>query len=189
MPPTKKRRRNEAPLTLVINLQRRGDRLRKLRGVLRGRLSTWEIIEAVDGRVLSWKDAAPHLTAKALADAQWAEKKQVPTICQRTGSFSPHFTLSAVGCALSHRKAWQHLAGSKEHDWALILEDDIACVSVDLEGAVERCVASLPSSWQFCKLHGLAYHRTRAPGSPAHTPEMRMRVSELVPTNPKPALR
>ena len=147
MPPTKKRRRNEAPLTLVINLQRRGDRLRKLRGVLRGRLSTWEIIEAVDGRVLSWKDAAPHLTAKALADAQWAEKKQVPTICQRTGSFSPHFTLSAVGCALSHRKAWQHLAGSKEHDWALILEDDIACVSVILEARGRRrtlrCVTAL----------------------------------------------
>ena len=175
MPPTKKRRRNEAPLTLVINLQRRGDRLRKLRGVLRGRLSTWEIIEAVDGRVLSWKDAAPHLTAKALADAQWAEKKQVPTICQRTGSFSPHFTLSAVGCALSHRKAWQHLAGSKEHDWALILEDDIACVSVDLEGAVERCVASLPSSWQFCMV---GYHESTGH---LHTPEMRMRVSELGP--------
>ena len=171
----KLRRVPPPPLVLVINLKRRSDRLRRLRGVLRGRLKTWEVIEAVDGLELTWDAAAQHLTPKALADALWAESKGVPTICQRTGSFSPHLTLSAVGCALSHRKAWERLASSKAHEWALILEDDLACVSVELEGALERCVASLPSSWQFCMV---GYHESTGH---LHTPEMRMRISELGP--------
>ena len=34
---------------------------------------------------------------------------------RRSGSFSPHLTLSAVGCALSHRLAWQRLARQVRH--------------------------------------------------------------------------
>lgn len=172
---SKKKRKSDSPLVLVINLRRREDRLRKLRGVLRGRLSTWERVDAIDGRKLTWDDAAQHLTPKALAQARWAEEKTIPTICGKTGSFSPHFTLGGIACALSHKKAWQRLASSKQHDWALILEDDLACVSVELDGALERCVSSLPSSWQLCMV---GYHES---SGHLHTPEMRMRVSELGP--------
>ena len=164
-----------AQLVLVINLKRREDRLRKLRGVLRGRLKAWERIDAVDGQRLTWDDVAQHMTPRALEQAMWAQEKSVPTICAKTGSFSPHFSLGGVACALSHRKAWQRLATSKVHDWALILEDDLACVSVDLDGALERCVGSLPSSWQLCLV---GFHES---SGHLHTPEMRMRVSELGP--------
>ena len=47
------------------------------------------------------------------------------SICRKTGSFSPHLTLGAVGVALSQRKCWQTLLQSK-HEYALILEDDIS---------------------------------------------------------------
>ena len=170
----KSKKKKADQLVIVINLKRRADRLRKLRGVLRGRLKTWEVIEAIDGNFLTWDDAAAHLTPKAVSNGQWAQTKNVPTICQRTGSFSPHLTLNGVGCALSHRKAWARLAEST-YEWALILEDDVTCVAVELESALERCVASLPSSWQLCMV---GYHE-----STGHllTPEMRMRLSELGP--------
>ena len=137
-----------SPFTLVINLKRRADRLRKIRKVLReSGLRVWERVEAVDGRTLDWQGVAEHMSTGALSNAQWAELTGVPTICRRTGSFSPHLTLSAVGCALSHRKAWEQLVASK-HDWALILEDDVAAVADDLEEKLERAIGALPSSWQ-----------------------------------------
>ena len=109
-------------LVMVINMARRSDRLRRLRHVLRGTLD-WERVDAVDGHALTWKEVAEYVSVEALEEARWAEQKRLPTICVRTGSFSPHLTLSAVGCALSHRKAWQRLAASKEHD----------CASLDLD--------------------------------------------------------
>ena len=150
-PPTPKFVLPPSPLTLVINLLRRGDRLRRLRKVLRdGGLCKWERIDAVDGRGLTWDDAAAHMSNGALSNARWAEASAVPTICRKTGSFSPHLTLSGVGCALSHRKAWQALVDQKKHDWALVLEDDVCGIAFDMEGKLERVVRSLPSSWQFC---------------------------------------
>ena len=161
-------------LTLVINLARRRDRLRTIRGVLRGRIDKWERVDAVDGRKLTWDGVKEHLRGKALAEAQWAEKGGVPTICTRTGSFSPHLTLGAVGCALSHRKAWLRLAASK-FDYALILEDDVSKVAYELQDTLTRCVASLPSSWQLCLI---GFHeasgRLLLPGE-------RMRMAELGP--------
>ena len=161
-------------LTLVINLHRRRDRLRTIRHVLRGAVSTWERVDAVDGRELDWADVSQHLRSKALADAQWAEVRNVPTICSKTGSFSPHLTLGAVGCALSHRKAWQRLAASN-CDWALILEDDVSAVAHDLEATLERCVSSLPSSWQLCLV---GFHESTGQ---LLLPGQRLRLSELGP--------
>ena len=37
---------------------------------------------------------------------------------------TPTERLGAVGCALSHRKAWRQLAASQS-DWALVTEDDV----------------------------------------------------------------
>ena len=61
--------------------------------------------------------------------ARWASSREVPTICRASGSFSPHLTLGAVGCALAHRAAWERLAASTSHDWALIAEDDLHAVA------------------------------------------------------------
>ena len=58
---------------------------------------------------------------------------------RRSGSFSPHLTLAAVGCALSHRTAWQRLARQVTHDWALILEDDVSSVAADFSDQLRVC--------------------------------------------------
>ena len=166
-----------SPLTLVINLKRRGDRLRRIRKVLReSGLRHWERVEAVDGRTLSWDGASAttHMSTTALSNARWAECHAVPTICTRTGSFSPHLTLAALGCALSHRKAWERLVASA-HEWALILEDDVAAVADDLEAKLERTIATLPSPWQLCYV---GFHESS--GVLLRTGE-RLRLSELGP--------
>jgi hypothetical protein len=165
-------RRNAAPskLLMVINLKRRSDRLARMRAVLDG--VDWKRIDAVDGKKLTWKKAERFLHKGALADAKWAEEHGVPTICTRTGSFSPHFTLSAVGCALSHRKAWEQLARSK-HDWALIMEDDVSCVVDRLDETLDRVVAQLPSGWQLCFV---GYHESTGE---LLSPEKRVRMAEL----------
>ena len=181
--PPKAKQRQKAPkggLTLVINLARRRDRLRTIRGVLRGAVSSWERIDAVDGKSLTWAEASKHLRSKALANAQWAEARDVPTICSKTGSFSPHLTLGAVGCALSHRKAWERLASS-DRDWALILEDDVTRVAEELEATLERCVASLSSSWQLCLV---GFHESTGQLLPRG---QRLRLSELGPTKARQA--
>lgn len=144
-------------LVQVINLDRRPDRLRRMRHTLR-QLHDWVRTEAVDGRAMTWEGAAPHLRASALADARWAEKRSVPTICKRTGSFSPHLTLPAVGCALSHRRAWERLASAPPRtEWSLILEDDVSELAEDFETKLERLLAQLPSSWQVVFL---GYHES-----------------------------
>jgi len=159
-------------LTQVINLSRRQDRLRQIRQVLKNKLVPWERVEAVDGRALSWDDVAMHLHPTALADALWAEAHKVPTICRRTGSFSPHLTLAAVGCALSHRKAWERLANSSA-DVGLIFEDDVAKVADDFHASVERVLAQLPSTWKLC---WLGYHESSGNLAPS---DKRLRFHEL----------
>ena len=161
----KKKKRNttklvlpDSPLTLVINLKRRVDRLRKLRSVLReGGLTKWERIDAVDGAFLTWEEVSKYISVKALNDARTAEKLSIPTICRKTGSFSPHLSMGAVGCALSHRKAWERLASSKTRDWALILEDDVSRIADDIEDKLAQVIAVLPSSWQLCYV---GYHES-----------------------------
>ena len=93
----------------------------------------------------------------------------MPTICRKTGSFSPHLTLSAVGCALSHRKAWERLAASKKHEWALILEDD-AVLKTGFHAKLFAALALLPSNWTFLFL-GCALRPDALPYPPAMPPE------------------
>ena len=97
-------------LVMAINLDRRSDRLETLMAL------PWELsvvrLSAVDGRTLSWdalvRDGS--VSEEGAAEAQYAEKEGLPTICRKEGSFSPHLTLAAVGCALSHRRAWERIA-------------------------------------------------------------------------------
>ncbi len=155
-----------AVLAIAINLDRRTDRLQALRRheALRG----WERLAASDGRDLSWDalqaDGLVH--AAAVREARWALAHRVPTICRATGSFSPHLTLSAVGCALSHRRAWERLH-SHGADWALVIEDDVCAVAPLFVQKLLALVRQLPSSWEVC---WLGYHESSGTLLPAAAP-------------------
>ena len=85
----------------------------------------------------------------------------MPTICKRTGSFSPHLTLGAVGIALSQRKCWQRLLASPPAiEYALVLEDDIAKCAADFPSQLQRVLRILRhSSPQWCVCF-LGYHES-----------------------------
>jgi GR25 family glycosyltransferase involved in LPS biosynthesis len=145
-------------LGLLINLDRRADRLAKIRA-LRLPLE-WERLEAVDGRTLSWAKLGQDqvLHPDALTEAQWAEAHSLPTICRETGSFSPHLTYGAVGCALSHRKAWQALLDSPPYrECALIMEDDLSGVARQFDLQLGRLLSELPNTWHIVFL---GYHES-----------------------------
>ena len=118
----------------------------------------WERLDAVDGRTLEWASLAAQrlVHADAVRDAQWAEQRSVPTICRQTGSFSPHLTLSAAGCALSHRKAWEALVADPHAECALIMEDDLCAVAPRFGDKLRLLVATIlpavSSAWQLCFL-------------------------------------
>jgi len=140
--------------TRVINLDRRADRLQRLRHRVlhpHAQWMHWKRSAAVDGRTLMWSAlVADRVVApKAAADAQLG----IPTICGATGSFSPHLTLGAVGCALSHRVVWQELLHSGDN-CALVLEDDVDEVCEDLFDALVDLLRRgvLPTHWQICYL-------------------------------------
>ena len=94
-------------LTLLINLDRRADRLSAARALPWDGVAIERLV-GVEGRELSWDDLVADgvVHEQAAEQAQWASDQNVPTICRGTGSFSPHLTLGAVGCALAHRRAW-----------------------------------------------------------------------------------
>ena len=120
----------------------------------------WARMDAVDGRTLDWNtlgrsgpgefDGLVH--PEAVREGKWAQQKAMPTICKRTGSFSPHLTLGAVGVALSQRKCWQRLLASSSTDYALILEDDISSIAPDFNRKLQRLLRMLPSTWCICFL-------------------------------------
>lgn len=138
------------PMALVINLARRADRMKKL-GEL-GLPFDYARLDAIDGRTLSWENLSNDIHADAIREAQWAAERAVPTICRKTGSFSPHLTLSAAGCALSHRKAWTALVES-DCKFALIMEDDLSAVAPHFDAKLRLLLSSvLPKTWQLCFL-------------------------------------
>ncbi|EOD26866.1 hypothetical protein EMIHUDRAFT_114922 [Emiliania huxleyi CCMP1516] len=142
-----------------------------VRGLPWGGGAPLERLAATDGRTLSWaardsrelRGGAPQalvasgrLSAKAAEAAVWAERQGLPTVCRETGSFSPHLTLAAVGCALSHRAAWERLARSSS-EWALLLEDDVEALAPSFHRKLGAVLRKLPLSWQLCYL---GYHES-----------------------------
>jgi GR25 family glycosyltransferase involved in LPS biosynthesis len=89
----------------VINLTRRTDRLVAITQVLQSHALQWRRQDAVNGAELEWTD----LVNRGIVTHEAAERAQLnfPTICRSTGNFSPHLTLEAVACAMSHRALWQ----------------------------------------------------------------------------------
>jgi GR25 family glycosyltransferase involved in LPS biosynthesis len=139
-------------LVLILNLDRRSDRLEALRAQSGMQRLRCERVQAVDGASSSWEGLAPVLTPTALEDARWAELHRVPTLCRATESFSPHHTRASAACAATHKKAWERLEASS-CDVALILEDD-ARVAPDLADAVQQVLGALEQHpfWKVCHL-------------------------------------
>jgi len=113
-------------LVIVINLNRRPERLQAMHALLDPLGISWQRLPAVDGADLSDEQLAQLCTPAALAAMQEAEAKGWPTIdtTSSTRSFDPRLTRAAVGCALSHRAALEMLQQSGKPE-VLILEDDL----------------------------------------------------------------
>lgn len=100
---------NSLPIPIkIINLKRRPDRKQKIQTILdQNGINNYEFIEAVDGRELK-------LTAELLRLFQGND------FGSRRGF---------IGCAMSHYRLYQRLVADSEHDYYLILEDDIQLCS------------------------------------------------------------
>jgi len=139
-------------LVLAINLDRREDRLKSLQALPWG--LELERLAAVDGRTLSWDALVEDgsVSRPGADEARYAEVHALPTICRKVCSFSPHLTLAAVGCALSHRRAWERIARQSACDWGLVLEDDVSAITPNFADQLRQCVRRLPRTWAFCYL-------------------------------------
>jgi len=141
-------------LCLYINLDRRQDRRSRMEALAKPHewLNTsMQRLPAVDGRNLDWDTLHSYklLTADAVEAARDAEHMKLPTMADTAQDCSPHLTLGACGCGLSHRSAWQLLVDS-DKQWALIFEDDLSSFCGDFDRQLASVVQKLPSGWQFC---------------------------------------
>jgi len=154
---------------LYINLDRREDRkekLLKLLGAVPWLRRKLRRLAAVDGR--DFDSAAiqglegeplPLLVSGAAAAVD------VPTVDLRGGGFSCHLSRGAIGCALSHRQAWEKLLELRSNgiEWALVLEDDIVALAPDFETRLADLLSKLPSDFDVCYV---GYHGATPDGDP-----------------------
>ncbi|RPF82501.1 MAG: glycosyltransferase family 25 protein [Rhodothermaceae bacterium TMED105] len=143
---------------LIINLKRRPDRLENVIHLKWNGMNVTRI-EAVDGRDLQWSSPPidSFVTARAVRDATNAEKRNIATVDDTIDSFSPHLTLGAVACALSHRKAWETVISDNRS--CLVIEDDVFDISPDIHSSVHRILDSLPKNADICFV---GHHMTNA---------------------------
>ena len=132
-------------VALCINLDRATARWRRVVDAVAPALAPIPVhrLPAVDGRALS--DA--ELAAVCGAHARWSVRHR-PAVCDRTVLN----TREAVGCYLSHRRAWAWLAAhGHAYDAAVVLEDDacpepgLAAALVDAGGALAPLVRPPPA--------------------------------------------
>eukprot|EP00927_Polykrikos_kofoidii_P066211 TRINITY_DN61850_c0_g1_i1.p1 TRINITY_DN61850_c0_g1~~TRINITY_DN61850_c0_g1_i1.p1 ORF type:complete len:658 (+),score=105.01 TRINITY_DN61850_c0_g1_i1:94-2067(+) len=157
-------------LPYLINLDSRQDRLRRM--VWQLRQEQWLLAElmrvrAVDGTGLALSKLPPELLlnrhSKAGSDHAVPEPRFV-TFGETGIEVNTdwlHMTPGAVGCALSHRIAWEHLVNNRpEAIWALVLEDDLTYIVPNLEQRIAAVLECLPPAdeWDLCYLgwHGCA---------------------------------
>jgi GR25 family glycosyltransferase involved in LPS biosynthesis len=103
---------------LYINLDRRPDRKKHIEKQLSKINWTGKVerISAVDGRDLDLSTLTSLFTQKALNEASTTEKVNF--------KHGFYMTRGAIGCSLSHRKAWLNILNNDDEK-VLILEDDI----------------------------------------------------------------
>lgn len=126
----------------VINLDRMPDRMQSFMD----RLSKTDMtvppirMAAVDGRNLNLQEL---VTPQALAEIERAE---------RVGFRERHYELTrgAVGCALSHRAAWDRLLAS-DKGMVMVCEDD-AKLEPDVFARLQAALARMPSDWDLLLL-------------------------------------
>lgn len=142
-----------------LNLAHRADRNAQLLALLAAH--PWlsppllERVDAVDGRDLVVREMPEHLVGmqgKRLAAHQVAAG--IPTLRLESNEFSPHLTPGAVGCALSHKLAWERFLAS-DAERALVLEDDLTLVAPELGARIQHVCAQLPDPYDLCYL---GYH-------------------------------
>lgn len=131
------------PLVLVINLAGNVDRWNSF--CARYHASdfshlAYSRLDAVDGQRVSW---AKHVSADAL------EKLMV---VQKTGlrQHHPDLTPGAVGCYLSHVKAWQQIADSGR-SYGIVFEDDAAIPATAFQH-LKNHMAHVPADWDIILL-------------------------------------
>lgn len=120
----------------VINLERSTQRLADISDQLQKQNIDFERIDAVDGRLLT-PEQIEQVSPSALAKT----------------SYHRQLGLGEIGCALSHKKAWQQII-DQQLDFAIVLEDDIKLA--DNFNQVLDLFINLPkSAWDFVKLYPL----------------------------------
>ena len=140
-------------LTLVINLDRDTERLKRIEALLSERDVSFTRVAAVDGRSLS-------------AD-------EIAAVCAYPTPVSIRLQPGEIACYLSHIKAWRLLLDSDE-DCAAIFEDDID-LSRDAAEVLSATAAWMPEDADIVKLETSLkpIELGRAPETIVHTREIR----------------
>jgi len=112
------------PLSYVINLQRRPDRLQKFRSTYPGAINDVEVVYGFDGQ-------SPN-------DPAHSEQEMA-----RFGQMSQLLTSGEKGCFLSHMRVMQRIVDSGA-ECAIIMEDDVQ-FSDDYISKLDRALSELPT--------------------------------------------
>ena len=121
-------------ISLVINLDRSPNRLKKISAQLDRLGLNWQRVTAVDGATLNMDDIT------VLDTPRFHQQHGKPPLP------------GELGCYLSHIKALEALL-STDHEWGLILEDD-----ADLGDGLPAVINALleqPQAWDLVKLSGM----------------------------------
>lgn len=145
--------------TYVINLDRRADRLSRMRRALATQPQLCQSacrLEAVDGQQLSYpgpRVISAHVWAKA------EERSSQPKELVLGG----HQTRGSVALQMSHAEAWQHLADSGD-PWAFIMEDDAVHFRDNAGDALCKLASGkLGFHWDWVKLSNMHDLDSEAP--------------------------
>lgn len=150
----------ESVLTLVINLERSTERLRRIGTTLDLQGIRWERLPAVDGRALDQATVARSLDVYSFG---------------RQHGMTP--LPGELGCYLSHVEAFKRLMASP-FEFGLILEDDV--VPQPALAQVVRTLVGMSERWDMVKLsavHSGTPFRTASLGGPHHLAVMLSRCT------------
>jgi GR25 family glycosyltransferase involved in LPS biosynthesis len=129
-------------ISYVINMKRNPERFASFtRKFFNSDLDSLIRIEAIDGKQITINGV---VSDDALKEIESAE---------RVGFRLKHYQLTrgAVGCYLSHMKAYQTFLASENYDIALIFEDD-AIVTPHLKKRILSALDALPDNWDLALL-------------------------------------